>query len=163
MNSIALMVVTPFVLLDGYGSRFDLEVLEYINSVETNWRVCIGVPYGTSYWQVGDSIEQNGCFKITLTKQKRNLLHAKALVGQDFVLNKEDEIPVVHKACDDSFAHVKSNQNAIAKRGWMPLPYNCLLHPEILQTRINTPPTAAIETNDNAPNDDDGYAMPTAT
>jgi hypothetical protein len=38
-----------------------------------------------------------------------------------------------------------------------------LLHPEILQTRINTPPTAAIETYDNAPNDDDGYAMPTAT
>ena len=28
---------------------------------------------------------------------------------------------------------------------------------------INTPPTAAIRTNDNTPNDDDGYAMPTAT
>jgi hypothetical protein len=27
---------------------------------------------------------------------------------------------------------------------------------------INTPPTAAIRTNDNTPNDDDGYAMPTA-
>jgi hypothetical protein len=49
--------IPPFLLLDGYGSRFDLEVLEYVNSVETNWRVCIGVPYGTSYWQVGDSTE----------------------------------------------------------------------------------------------------------
>ena len=42
----------------------------------------------------------------------------------------------------------------------MPLTYNCLLHPEILQTRINTP-EAAIKTNDSTPND--GYAMPTAT
>ena len=45
----------------------------------------------------------------------------------------------------------------------MPLTYNYLLHLEILQTCIKTPPTAAIETNDNTPNDDDGYAIPTAT
>jgi hypothetical protein len=154
--------IPPFLLLDGHGSRFDLEFLEYVNGVETNWRVCIGVPYGTSYWQVGDSTEQNGCFKMALTKHKRNLLNAKSLVGQDFALDKEDVIPVVHKAWNDSFARVKSNQNAIAERGWMPLTYNCLLHPEILQTRINTTPNAAIETNDNTPNDDVVHAMPTA-
>jgi hypothetical protein len=49
--------IPPFLLLDGHGSCFDLEFLEYINSVETNWRVRMGVPYGTSCWQVGNSTE----------------------------------------------------------------------------------------------------------
>lgn len=49
--------VPPFLLLDGHGSRFDLTFLEYINTPCTKWNVCIGVPYGTSYWQVGDSRE----------------------------------------------------------------------------------------------------------
>jgi hypothetical protein len=35
----------------------------------------------------------------------------------------------------------------------MPRTFNCLLQP----------PTASIETSNNAPNDDDGYAMPPAT
>jgi hypothetical protein len=154
--------IPPFLLLDGHGSRFDLEFLEYVNGADTKWRCCIGVPYGTSYWQVGDSTEQNGCFKMALTKHKRNLLNAKSLVGQDFALDKEDVIPLVHKAWNDSFARVKSNQNAIAERGWTPLTYNCLLHPEILQTRVLSTPAARIETNDNTPNDHDDHAMPTA-
>jgi len=36
--------------------------------------VCIGVPYGTSYWQVGDSPEQNGCYKMALTSEKAALV-----------------------------------------------------------------------------------------
>ena len=43
-----------------HGSWFDLKFLEYINAPETEWCVCIGVPYGTSLWQVGDSSQQNG-------------------------------------------------------------------------------------------------------
>ena len=43
----------------------------------------------------------------------------------------------------------------------MPLTYDCLLHPEILQTRINSTPAARIETNDKTP-DEDGYAIPSA-
>ncbi|KAI2504990.1 hypothetical protein MHU86_9433 [Fragilaria crotonensis] len=82
--------VPPFLLLNGHGSRFDLTFLQYINRDKTKWNVCIGVPYGTSYWQVGDSTEQNGCFKM-----------------------------------------------AIAERGWNPLTYNCLLHPEILAAKYN--------------------------
>jgi hypothetical protein len=62
--------VSPFLLLDAHGSRFDLQFLEYINSPLHKWNVCIGVPYGTSYWQVGDSTEQNGCFKMQLVEEK---------------------------------------------------------------------------------------------
>jgi hypothetical protein len=50
----------PFFLLDGHGSRFHLPFIKYINTEETRHGVSIGVPYGTSYWQVGDSSEQNG-------------------------------------------------------------------------------------------------------
>jgi hypothetical protein len=101
------------------------------------WKACIGVPYGTSYWQVGDSTEQNGCFKMALTKHKRDLLAQKASVGAEFAIEKEDVIHFVHRAWNDFFARIKQNQNAIAERGWTPLTFNCLLHPEILQTRTN--------------------------
>ena len=60
--------VQPFLLVDGHESRFSKIFLEYINQPETKWQVCIGVPYGTSYWQVGDSKEQNGSFKMALTR-----------------------------------------------------------------------------------------------
>jgi len=44
--------VPPFLLLDGHWSRFKLLFLEYINNPMHTWKVCIGVPYGTSIWQV---------------------------------------------------------------------------------------------------------------
>jgi hypothetical protein len=47
---------TPFLMLDGHGSSFQLPFLNYINSPENSkWTVCIGVPYGTHIWQVRDS------------------------------------------------------------------------------------------------------------
>jgi hypothetical protein len=69
--------VKPFLLLDGHGSRLELPFLQYINDPAHEWVVCIGVPYGTSYWQVGDSAEQNGSYKMALTKSKRELVLKK--------------------------------------------------------------------------------------
>jgi hypothetical protein len=126
--------VPPFLLLDGHGSRFGLTFLEYINDPSTKWNVCIGVPYGTSYWQVGDSTEQNGCFKMALTRHKRNLLKKKENRRAAFAIEKDDVVDLVARAWDDSFARINSNQKAIAERGWTPLNYNCLLHPEIVAT-----------------------------
>jgi hypothetical protein len=65
--------LSPFLILDGHGSCFEFEFLEYINKAEHKWNVNIGLPYGTSYWQVGDSTEQNGCFKMALSKRKEAL------------------------------------------------------------------------------------------
>jgi hypothetical protein len=64
----------PFLLLDGHESRLELPFLQYVNDDDHRWIVCIGVPYGTSYWQVGDSSEQNGSYKMALTKSKRELV-----------------------------------------------------------------------------------------
>jgi hypothetical protein len=127
--------VAPFLLLDGHGSRFDLKFLRYMNTDKTKWNACIGVPYGISYWQVGDSTEQNGCFKMALTKHKRNLLTRKEKCRLEFAVEKGDVVYLVHQAWLESFACVKSNKKAIADRGWNPLTYNCLLHPEILATK----------------------------
>lgn len=135
--------VSPFLLLDGHGSRFDLKFLRYINTNTTKWNACIGVPYGTSYWQVGDSTEQNGCFKMALTKHKRNLLRRKEECRLEFTIEKVDIVNLVHEAWLESFARVKSNKKAIADRGWNPLTYNCLLHPEILATKYQHDITGA--------------------
>ena len=62
--------IAPFLLLDGHGSRVQLTFLEYINNPANPWSVCIGGPYGTSYWQVGDSSQQNGSFKMNTGKAK---------------------------------------------------------------------------------------------
>jgi hypothetical protein len=55
--------LNPFLLLEGHGSRFELDFLHYINEDETKWECCIGLPYGTSYWQVGDSSEQTAALR----------------------------------------------------------------------------------------------------
>ena len=69
--------VKPFFILDGHKNRLELPFLQYINTPKDHWVVCIGVPYGTALWQVGDSKEQNGCFNIAMTKSKQELLEKK--------------------------------------------------------------------------------------
>jgi hypothetical protein len=107
--------------MDGHGSRFELEFLEYINNKATKWNVCIGVLYGTAYWQVGDSSEQNGCFKMALMRYKRELLQKKESVNEEFAIQKEDITYLVAQAWEDSFARAANNRNAIAEQGWGPL------------------------------------------
>lgn len=70
--------ILPFSLLDAHGSLIELPFLQYVNTIPNEWVVNIGTPYGTSYWKVGDSKEQNGSFKIALTRAKHNLLAKNA-------------------------------------------------------------------------------------
>ena len=64
----------PFLLLDGYHSLFEIPFLEYVTNQDHPLMVCIGVPYGTSLWQVADSKEHNGSFKIAIAKAKKKML-----------------------------------------------------------------------------------------
>ena len=109
--------LNPFLILDGHGSRFELEFLEYINSPATKWHVNIGLPYGTSYWQVGDSTEQNGCFKMALSKAKQALVTKKNDHGLEFAINKKDVVKLVKEAWAVSFARVLTNRKAVLHRG----------------------------------------------
>jgi len=130
--------VKPFLLLDGHGSRFELPFLSYVNDESHPWVVCIGVPYGTSYWQVGDSTEQNGSYKMAITKAKTELVLKKQRCcwGNARVETYEIVI-VVNAAWEKSFARVEQNKKAIAARGWHPLTRNLLDHPEIAETKEN--------------------------
>mgnify|MGYP000485143821 CR=1 FL=1 len=65
---------TPFLLVDGHNTCFDPRFLEYINNTNHQWKVCLGVPYATSLWQVGDSAENNGTFKTEWYQEKDRLL-----------------------------------------------------------------------------------------
>jgi hypothetical protein len=140
--------LNPFLLLDGHGSRFELEFLEYIHREESGWDCCIGLPYGTSYWQVGDSSEQNGCFKMALTKAKQELVTKKNDAGLEFSIDKRDIVGLVRKARKASFSREEMNKRAILNRGWGPkaLNYNALTHPEILASKPGYYKESALNT-----------------
>jgi hypothetical protein len=131
--------LNSFLILDGHGSRFELEFLEYVITCETKWNVNIGLPYGTSYWQVGDSTEQDGCFKMALTKAKQSLVSEKNDAGLPFEINKTDVVKLVKEAWNASFAKVESNKKTVLEQGWgsKALNYNVLLHPEIAASGPN--------------------------
>ena len=125
----------PFLLLDGHGSRLEMPFLKYINTPEDYWVVCLGVPYGTALWQVGDSKEQNGSFNIAFNKAKQELLEYKIKkMSQDCSLKPTDLIPLINVAWEKSFARVQQNKKAIAERGWNPLNYNLLTNPDLRAT-----------------------------
>ena len=49
----------PMLIADGHQSRLDPRFVSYINNKDHEWRVCLGVPYATVVWQVGNASEQN--------------------------------------------------------------------------------------------------------
>jgi len=144
--------VKPFLLLDGHGSRLELPFLKYINDPLHEWVVCIGVPYGTSYWQVGDSAEQNGSYKMALAKSKRELVMKKqrSCINNPRIDTHEIML-VVRSAWNNSFARVEYNQKAIAVRGWNPLTRNLLDHPEIASSNTEQMPDEESDRQESLP------------
>ena len=105
--------------------------MEYVNAADTKWTVCIGVPYGTNLWQVGDSAQQNGAYKSRLMLEKSLLLQKKQEMRLDFRIDRHDIVGLVHCAWEHSFARTESSRRAIAERGWNPLTFNLLDHEEL--------------------------------
>jgi hypothetical protein len=68
--------VNPCILCDAHGTRFKEPFLEYIHESDTPWGCFIGVPYGTSLRQSGESKEQNDAFKIQSKKSKSETVRA---------------------------------------------------------------------------------------
>ena len=123
----------PFLILDGHHSRLELPFLKYINNPETEWRCCIGVPYGSHFWQVADSNECNGSFKTNIYKFKQAMYDCKPEGKRGF--KDSDIIPIVNHAINKSFARIDSVKKAIAHRGWNPLNYCLLTAPDIAATK----------------------------
>ena len=127
----------PFILLDGHQSRIELPFLEYVNNPAHPWCACIGVPYGTYLWQVGDSEEQNGTFNMESTKAKMRIVAKKERMSLPPVIEPYEIIPIINSAWPTSFGRVKTNQNAISERGWYPWNRNLLLHNKIRAAMTN--------------------------
>jgi hypothetical protein len=49
--------INPFWLCDGHGNQFEEPFLEYTLESNMPWNYSIGVLYGMSVWQLGDSVE----------------------------------------------------------------------------------------------------------
>ena len=129
----------PCLLLDGHGSRLELPFLEYINDQEHLWKCCIGLPNATQLWQVGDSSEQNGAYKMSCYAAKQDIVQTKRRAGMfNTNLLRTDIVPIVNYAWEKSFAVVQNNCNAISERGWNPLNRNLLTHPEVISYRLST-------------------------
>jgi hypothetical protein len=146
----------PFLLLDGHESRLSPVFIDYITDPNHIWHVNLGIPHATSYWQVGDSSEQNGHFKGMLGNAKKELVCFKIRHNMPVSLNSEDIIPLINKAWKESFANTATNRKAIASRGWHPLNRNLLLHKEIRisendNNSSNTTTTDQIEESDTLP------------
>jgi hypothetical protein len=126
----------PFLLLDGHHSRLEVPFLDYIFNDDHKWFVCIGVPYATHYWQVADSSELNGTYKMALTKGKEAHFRAKPPGHRSWSMT--DIIPLVNYAYPLSFGIIERGKKATLFRGWGPLNYYLLQNPDILSTKAKS-------------------------
>lgn len=127
--------VVPFLLVDGHMSRFSHLFLEYITNPNHPWKVSIGIPYGTSLWQFGDSYQQNGRFKIAIFSYKKKLMDKRLLsFCSEIELVPTDIIPMIHYAWLLSFSDIAGNKQAILEHGLNPLNKNLLLLDSLCRT-----------------------------
>jgi hypothetical protein len=117
----------------------DLEFLEYINADEHMWHVNIGVPYGTHIWQVVNSSQFNGLFKMKVAETKRQYNKLKGTQS----LSMSDIVPTVNTAFDASFCNAENTRHAISECGWGPSLNYCLL----LDKRLNGAPKNTEQSN----------------
>jgi hypothetical protein len=92
--------IDPMIILDGHISRMIGPFLEYVNNPQHQWSAMLGIPYGTHLWQVRDSAEQNGAFKIAMTKWKRWLRQHRAYFGLHQTIEKTDTILLLTLECN---------------------------------------------------------------
>jgi hypothetical protein len=92
--------------------------------------VCIRVPYVTHLWQVADSSELNGSYKIDLTETRKKFLQAKPPGQKQFGMT--DIIPLVRHAWEQSFGRADIAKKAVSNRGWGPLNYSLLDSPDLI-------------------------------
>ena len=135
----------PGAILDGHGSRLSDVFMRYINNLDEDgnavpganhkWNICLGLPNGTAYWQVGDSSEQNGMYKNPTREAKEVIRVDQRINCERIKISRHHVLLIMSKVFDRSFGNVEGNRNAILQRGWNPLNRGCLSHPEVLKTK----------------------------
>ena len=80
--------------------------------------------------------QKNGCWKISITKFKRDLVLFKMRMGLPHKITKTDILPLCSRAFVNSFAQVPSNRHAIADCGWNPLNRALIFNTDFPKTKI---------------------------
>jgi hypothetical protein len=144
---------TPCLIVDGHQSRLDPKFVDYINTHGHKWKVCLGVPYATTLWQVGDASEQNGMVKSEWYREKAKLLVWKNEHGLPRAIRAEDVMPLLNKVFFRAYGNVAANKKAVADRGWYPPNRKLLEHPTLTveqrgnsSTNVVTLPSLNVET-----------------
>ena len=76
--------------------------------------MCIVVPYGTAYWQVGDNNEQNGTVQIVVTREEQFMIEKIIRLGlPDLQIMPTGIILLVNKLWEVSFWRLCMNKNTI--------------------------------------------------
>ena len=120
---------TPCLIVDGHQSRLDPKFVDYINTHGHKWKVCLGVPYATTLWQVGDASEQNRMIKSEWYREKAKLLVWKNEHGLLRAIGAEDVMPLLNKIFFRVYGNVAANKKAVADRGWYLPNHKLLEHP----------------------------------
>ena len=146
----------PMLIVDGHQSRLDPKFIDYINDDGHVWKVCLGVPYATVLWQVGDASEQNGKFKVEWYKVKEDIMKWKFDHGLPQVLLATDIMPLMNRIFHKSYGDVRSNLKAVSDRGWYPLNRKLLEHPSLIDDSIavdNATPSESQPTSNDTPSE----------
>lgn len=137
----------PMVIVDGHQSRYDPGFVDYINDKEHRWKVCLGVPYATSLWQVGDASQQNGKFKTEWYREKNILLKWKIEHNLPRSIVATDIVPLLNRIFSVSYGTVASNKHAVCERGWFPPNRMLLDHPSLSEEGRSTPSADSASAN----------------
>ena len=121
----------PALVVDGHQSRLDPAFVEYINNPAHRWKVCLGVPYATSLWQVGDASEQNGRAKTMWYREKARFTSWKLEHHLPCKIDACDIVPLVNKLFHECYGNVALNKKATADRGWFPANRALVEHPSL--------------------------------
>ena len=96
-------------------------------------------------WKTRDSSEQNGLYKVNMTKEKSSLVQYKIRMGMPIDFQHRDVLPLVHRATAPSFRAVASNVRAMWDRGWIDCNYALLNHPELQKNPVSLEDKSADE------------------
>ena len=119
-------------ILDGHQIRLDPTFINYINDDGHPWKICLGVPYATVLWQVGDALEQNRKFKTKWYNAKLKLMEFKFDHDLPQYISPTDIMPLLNHILHDWYGNKKNNLKATANRGWYPANWKLVDHPSLL-------------------------------